>query len=176
MGDGGWANRSFENTPLGGTHSPEEVITIVDPQHPLFGQTFPLIAIIDNQSEGRSCVICLREGIERSVPIEATDRGLEPAATFPVPFNTSSLLQLLTTFERIVCQPAGEVEDEKHERGGHDSLTPGALSVEPGDRRVPDSAGADMGMADPIPAAAGVSGRGASLPPDGSGLPSGGVP
>jgi hypothetical protein len=168
-------NHSFDNTPLGGMHPPQETITIVDPQHPLFGQAFPLIAITDKHSEGPSCFIWLREGVERSVPVEVTDRGLEPHSTFPIPFNTSSLLQLLTTFERIVCQPAGEVEDERRNCGVHDGLTTDVLSDDARDRRVPDSAGGDMEGADPHPAATGVSGCGASLSPDGSRLPSGGT-
>jgi hypothetical protein len=168
-------NRSFDTTPLGGTNPPEETVTIVDPQHPFFGQTFPLIAITDTQTTGRSCVIRLQEGIERSVPLDATDRGLAPLSAFPIPLNPSSLQQLLATFERIVGQQAEEMQDARCSRGEQERSTTGTLVGVASDRRAPHSAGTDMEVANPHPAAKGLSSPGSSVPPVGDQRPSGGA-
>ena len=96
-------------------------------------------------------------------------------STFPISLNTSSLRQLLITFEHIVCQPAEEMEDERHNRGEHDSFTTSAIPVDANDRRAPNSAGADMEVANPNPAAKGVPGRRTGVSPDGDRLESGGA-
>ena len=80
------------------------MVAVADPRHPLCGQTFRLSHITNKQCLGRCCVIWLKEGIQRNIPLEATDRSTEPIAIFPLPLDLSSMRQLLVAFERIESQ------------------------------------------------------------------------
>jgi len=91
-----------ENTYLGSTVSAVESVTIIDPRHPLFGRTLPLVHITNKQYQGRCCVVLLQEGIERIVPLKATDHSSEPIQEFPLPIDLSSVKQLYEVFRRIL--------------------------------------------------------------------------
>jgi hypothetical protein len=80
------------------------MVTVTDPRHPLYGQTFHLSHIANKQYLGRCCVVWPQEGIERNIPVEATDRSTEPFTIFPLPLDLSSLRQLLVAFEGIKSQ------------------------------------------------------------------------
>ena len=101
-------------------------MTITDPRHPLYGRTFPLVYITNKPYSGRCCVLWLQEGMERNVPVEATDRSIEPLTIFPLPLNLSSVGQLLTTCERIISQPMEESMEEKKNGSIQESNTPRA--------------------------------------------------
>ena len=88
-------------------------MTVTDPRHPLYGRTFPLIHITNKPNSGRCCVLWFEEGIERNVPVEATDRSIEPLNIFPLPLNLSSVRQLLTTCEQIISQIMEETMEEE---------------------------------------------------------------
>jgi len=77
-------------------------VTIIDPRHPLFGRTLPLFHITNKQHQGRCCVVLLQEGIERIVPLKATDRSSEPIQEFPLSIDLSSVKQLCEVFGRIL--------------------------------------------------------------------------
>jgi len=47
-------------------------------------------------------VVLLQEGIERIVPLKATDRSPEPIKEFPLPIDLSSVKQLGEVFQRIL--------------------------------------------------------------------------
>jgi len=59
----------------------DESITIIDPRHPLYGRHYPLLDL-----NADACVIQLRAGLQRRVPLAVTDRGpgLTPQATQPL--------------------------------------------------------------------------------------------
>ena len=91
------------------------MVTVTDPRHPLFGRTLPLIHVTNRQYLGRCCVIRLQEGIERNVPLEATDHSAEPITIFPLPLSLSSMRQLLATSERVMIQLMEEPMKEKED-------------------------------------------------------------
>jgi hypothetical protein len=64
-----------ENTPIGLTALPTETVEVIDPTHPLYGLKLPLLGITVQQRLGRVCRVWLHPGIERAIPIAATDRG-----------------------------------------------------------------------------------------------------
>src|SRR5215210_6577491 len=64
-----------ETTPIGLTALPTETVEVVDPTHPLYGLTLPLLGVTVQQRLGRVCRVWLHPGIERAIPIVATDRG-----------------------------------------------------------------------------------------------------
>jgi hypothetical protein len=84
--------------------SATETVTIVDPRHPLYGRTFPLINIANRSRIGQACVIQLQDDLERTVPLAVTDRASESVDIFPLSLNLSSVRQLLRAFKRITSQ------------------------------------------------------------------------
>jgi len=89
------------------------MVTVIDPRHPLYGQTFPLVYITNKPYSGRCCVLWLQEGMERNVPVGATDQSSEPITIFPLPLNLSSVRKFLTTCERMISQLTEEPMEEK---------------------------------------------------------------
>ena len=132
------------------------MVTITDPRHPLFGRTLPLIHVTNRQDLGRCCVIRLQEGIERNVPLEATDHSAEPITIFPLPLDISSMRQLLVTSERILTQLTEEKMEEK--RDGSIQANEGSI----GEARA-ETANTDLDIADTRATASYVSDDGANL-------------
>ena len=69
----GSPKQSHQNTPLTLTALPIDTVTVTDPIHPLYGLTFPLIGVTTKQRLGRVCVVWLYPGVERVIPVTATD-------------------------------------------------------------------------------------------------------
>lgn len=138
-------SRDYETTPIQTTFSATETVTIVDPRHPLYGRTFPLIDIANRSHIGQACVIQLRDDLERTVPLAVTDRASESVAIFPLSLNLSSVRQLLRAFRRITSQLKEGTEDgvicRNAEDGSNDS------SVGSGDTCTADIAGARLELA-----------------------------
>ena len=63
------------NAIVGTTSAPVETITIIDPRHPLFGMTLPLVGFYTRTLQGRCCVLTLRPRNRGLVPLAATDRS-----------------------------------------------------------------------------------------------------
>jgi len=60
---------------LGSTLFGCDLVEVVDPTHPLYGLTLPLIGITQKRASVVMCAVWLQPGIERLIPIAATDRG-----------------------------------------------------------------------------------------------------
>ena len=105
-------------------------MTVTDPRHPLYGQTLTLVYITNKPYSGRCCVVWLQEGIERNVPVEATDRSTEPLIIFPLPLNLSSVRQLLATCERMVPQIMEKSMKEKEDESTQE-LNTSRANLEP---------------------------------------------
>jgi hypothetical protein len=94
------------------SHAVADTVTVVDPRHPLYDQTFPLLHIKNKQELVRSCLVLLTESVERLIPLAVTDLALSPPDVFPVPLDLSSLQNLTQTFSRIAMQLEREETDE----------------------------------------------------------------
>src|SRR5512135_942495 len=77
---------------------PQEMVTVVDPCHPLFGRTLPCLGIANSPHQGRRCIVWIRPTIERHVPITVTDLAYDPAMFYPLPISVESLQQFLQEF------------------------------------------------------------------------------
>jgi hypothetical protein len=99
------------NTPISGEISQPETVTIADPRHPLYDQTFPLLHIQNKQELVLSCQIEIMPGANRLVPISLTELAAAPPDVFPVPLDISSLRKLIQAYRRIVAQVAMEKRD-----------------------------------------------------------------
>jgi hypothetical protein len=116
-------NRDRENTPQDITFLPKETVTVTDPRHPLFGRTLPMLGITNKQNLVPCCVVWIAAGIERMVPVAATDRAAEPPYIFPAPLNVVAVQQLLAAFERITSRSVEEAENESRRRRKQDELS-----------------------------------------------------
>jgi hypothetical protein len=89
------------NTPIGRSLAVPEKVTIVDPRHPLYHQTFPLLHIKNQRQLIPSCLVRLPEGVERLVPVAATNLATSPLNVHPSPLDVSSLQKLVHAFMYI---------------------------------------------------------------------------
>ena len=142
-----WETRTQQTTHTGVTAvTPEETITVIDPRHPLFGRTFLLINIIHRPRLGSFCVIRYLDSLERSIPLEATNRSLEPPEISTSSINLASVRQLLRKYEQITSQSMEDVEDGRNQQKALDTYE-GAL-LNPNRRAGADSSGEDLGCDD----------------------------
>ena len=128
---------SLNNTTISKTGSAEETVRVVDPRHPLFGQTFRLIAITTWRQTETRCVIWLQDdGVERHIPLSVTDRSPDPPVIFPSTLNMASLGRLVECFHSLCSgfYPAMEVTADEptqsaslspERSGGADALCAG---------------------------------------------------
>jgi hypothetical protein len=66
---------SQQDAPLGSTLFGGDLVEVVDPSHPLYGLTLPLIGITQKRASVVMCAVWLQPGIERLIAVAATDRG-----------------------------------------------------------------------------------------------------
>ncbi len=127
------------------TFAVPDTVTVVDPRHPLFNQTFPVFHIKNKQEMVPCCQVRLPEGVERLLPIAVTDLADEPPVVFPVPLGLSSLQALAQAFLRIQAQLGVEGNDgttgDTCQRGEGDYASPGVGNVkrQPTDRGAANS-------------------------------------
>jgi hypothetical protein len=154
----------------------EETITVIDPRHPLYGRSFPLIEISNKQYMGCCCVVSYRPSLARYIPLEATDRSLEPLVIEPLPLNLKAVQQLLTSYEKIVAQSVEGTEDEITKRG-EDNCTSksGRRAIRLSNGSGPDSTSASLASAEPGSTGTDFSASDADLPSVAQWSRSGGV-
>lgn len=139
-------------------------MTVTDPRHPLYGQTFHLSHITNKQYLGRCCVVWPQEGIERNIPLEATDRSTEPITIFPLPLDLSSVRQLLVAFERMMSQSVEEPVEEPMEEKEDGSIQAINGCSDEDNTRGSDVPRANLALANHSSTASAVSDHGADVP------------
>jgi len=96
-----WANPNPETTPLGRSVSPEQTITVLDPRHPLCGQTFTLVGMTYDSRFGRCCVVWFEPHGERLIPLQATHLAFDPNDIPASPLSLAAVEQLLRVVHDI---------------------------------------------------------------------------
>ncbi len=97
------SNPFQQNTPLGLTALPTDTVEVTDPTHPLYGLSFPLIGITVKQRLGRVCVVWLHPGIERVIPVGATNLAGEDRVLSACRLSIAGLQRLLHVLSSLVC-------------------------------------------------------------------------
>src|SRR6266498_4685190 len=103
-----------DTTPIGLTVRATETVEVVDPTHPLYGLKLPLLGITIKQGPlGRVCRVWLHPGVERAIPVAATDRGdvLRP------PSRSRLTAASITTLLALVASLPDDVEEDAHAPG-----------------------------------------------------------
>jgi sulfite reductase beta subunit-like hemoprotein len=139
---------------------PEENITITDPRHPLYGQTFPLVGIHETQLQDIWYVVELVPGVHRRVSEQATDRSKTPLRTTSNPLGWDSVRQLLATYAVMTVEPVEGTEyepaDRKTNEGKRERISRVAVET--------DRTGTGLGGPDGPATAKGIPGPGANVP------------
>ncbi len=111
VGTSGLQNPFQQNTPLGLTALPTDTVEVTDPTHPLYGLSFPLIGITVKQRLGRVCLVWLHPGIERAIPVSATNLAGEERVLSACRLSIAGLQALL----RVLSSLVSPSQEDAHE-------------------------------------------------------------
>ena len=104
------------------TEQSREMVTVIDPRHPLYGQSFRFVGITTKNRVGRCCVVLDHYGHERNIPLGVTDQSPDPVVIAPLPLSGATITSLVRVYSHICPQP--EVGDgDQHESQGNDAQT-----------------------------------------------------
>lgn len=74
---------------------------MIDPRHPLFGETFRLIQIEDRADKGKCCLVERDWGHNTYLPIEVTDKSEHPLVSSSISLSVKAIRQLVLTYTRL---------------------------------------------------------------------------
>jgi hypothetical protein len=101
------------------------MVTVIDPRHALYGQSFRLLGIGTRNQLGRCCIVLDHAGRERNLPIAVTDQSPDPVIIAPFPLTVATITSLIRVYSHICPQPATETEvgEEDGREISHESRT-----------------------------------------------------
>jgi hypothetical protein len=133
LGDGSKPNQA--TTPVGQQISVGTVVTVTDPRHPLYGQSFSVNGTVKRPGYGRCYVVGLPSGLERHIPITATSFSPAAADSISSPLSVASILDLLAVYARFSQSseertnygkpPTAEAEASATARATESTIEPG---------------------------------------------------
>jgi hypothetical protein len=131
-----WVKPNQVNTPIDKKILKPETVTVTDPRHPLYDQTFPLLHIKNKQELVLSCHVQITPGVNRLVPLNLTDLATTPVDVFPAPLHISSVQNLVRIYRRIVAQiemekgngAGNQLQESDHAANGMDDAQPEAAT------------------------------------------------
>jgi hypothetical protein len=158
------------------TEQSREIITVIDPRHPLYGQSLRFLGITTKNRLGRCCMVLDHYGHERNIPLGVTDQSPDPVVIAPSPLSVATITSLVRVYSHICPQPGTdrEVGEEDGREIPHESRTQAAqLSAkEPtGERALKRSSHSkltDVGWPFGTPATDGGDNRDQNLPSSGT--------
>lgn len=90
-----------------------DTVEVVDPAHPLYGKTLPLVGFNTKQHLGRVAVVWLYPGVERFVPLSATDLAeTPPAPPSPSRLSVASLERILAVVASLPHRGLEDADDD----------------------------------------------------------------
>src|SRR3954454_25245279 len=102
------SRRIQDSAPIGLTNLTSETIRVVDPTHPLYDLTLPLVGVTTTARLGRACVVWLQPRVTRVIPWAATSLAAVTPSPSPCRLAVTSVQRLLTV---VASLPAREPED-----------------------------------------------------------------
>lgn len=76
-------------------------MTVVDPRHPLYGQTFRLVQVEDRQDHGQCCLVEREWGQNSYIPLGVTDQSQTRWMSSSIPLSIEAIRQLISTYIRL---------------------------------------------------------------------------
>jgi len=104
-----------------GAHTMADTVTVVDPCHPFFDSTFPLLNIVNRPDVGCCCLVKLKDETTRLVPLSMTNLSPEKETPYPIPLSTISLEELINAYSRIFHQPQSPPNESEEPYSPEDS-------------------------------------------------------
>jgi len=105
-----------------------DTVEVVDPTHPLYGRTLPLVGVTTKQVLGLAAIVWIRPGVERMVPLSATSIADAPAPPpSPCRLSVASVERLLA----VVASLPDTGSEEEHAEN-HPGEASGAARAAPG--------------------------------------------
>jgi len=156
-------NPTHVTTPLTKPTCSEPIVSVIDPRHPLCGQSFPLRGTIIRPEVGPCCIVWSPEGLERHIPLMATNLAPPAVPVSPLPLSLEGMAALLLVYARLMHHLTEGAPD-------YDTHTPDTTG--PGDRsrgtpRPPaaptDPTPGGVGVPDSTPATTALPPAGASV-------------
>jgi len=133
------------------------MVTVVDPRHPLYDQSFPLLHLTRQHKLIPCCRVQVAANVTRLIPISVTNLAAARPEIFPLPVDLASLHNLINVFTAIQAQVDQEACDG--------TTTDDAISTRPG-----DPADCRVGDVNGRAASSGTAELSAGLPATGGGL------
>src|SRR3989442_152163 len=87
------------------TEHTHEIVAVIDPRHPLYGQSFRLLGIMTKNQLGRCCIVLDHAGRERNIPVAVTDQSPDPLVIAPFPLHVATIASLIHVYSHICPQP-----------------------------------------------------------------------
>jgi hypothetical protein len=135
------------------TALPSGTVEVTDPTHPLYGLTLPLLGVANKQYVGRACAVWLAPGVERLIPVAATDLGGPRPPPSPCRLSVMAIKQLLVAVASLPEYAWEDTRGRGEQPGGgseHSSARPAAHQrAHTGGRRGPGRAPGG-GVGDPV--------------------------
>jgi hypothetical protein len=103
-------NHNQQSTLMEMTEHVHEMVTVIDPRHALYGQSFRLLGVATRNQLGRCCIVLDHAGRERNLPLDVTDQSPDPLITAPFPLNVATITSLVHVYSHICPQPGTDLE------------------------------------------------------------------
>src|SRR5207247_1722874 len=100
----------LDNTPVERTAIGPDLVEVIDPSHPLFGLRLPLLRVELRERLGRVCIVSIAPGLERLIPVAATNLGGCLYPTSPCRLSIAAIQQLLA----VAAAVAQWTEEDAH--------------------------------------------------------------
>jgi hypothetical protein len=118
-----------------------DTVEIVDPTHPLYGKTLPLVGITTTKRIlGPAAIVWIDPGVEKAVALSATSLADSPAPPSPCRLSVDSVERLLA----VVASLPDTGPEEEHGEDRPDAATgeaPGAARFAPRGERATERRG-----------------------------------
>jgi hypothetical protein len=90
---------------------PLGTVEVTEPTHPLYGLTLPLLEVGPKPRLGRACVVWLEPGVERLLPVAATNLGGGVAPPGRCRLSVAAARALVAAVASLRDGPVGHPED-----------------------------------------------------------------
>lgn len=77
------------------------MVTVIDPRHPLYGQTFRLIQVEDRPNRGKCCLVERDWGQNSYISLSVTDKSKTDWISSNIPLSVRAIRQLVSTYTQL---------------------------------------------------------------------------
>ncbi len=142
----GHSKTTQHNTPINKNDLSEKV-TVIDPRHPLYGQTFSLIQIENRLDYGQCCLVERDWGQNSYLPLAVTDQSKAQWVSSSIPLSVKAIRQLVSTYTQLTEDNENGSTDSTAKTTNNDSSQRGLVTLDPGTEDT-SASGTDSSLPD----------------------------